>query len=74
MAYKKSKSDATAKRMARIIVAHLETLSPAQAKASRQEIHRLAIKSSGRATRGKVSRSVETGDLRPLSRASAESS
>jgi hypothetical protein len=67
----KAALDKAVARTAEIIGAHLSTLTPAKAKAMRGDIHKLAVKSSRSARRGKVSRSRETADPRPLSRSSA---
>jgi hypothetical protein len=58
-------------KAAEIIGAHLNTLSPAEAKSMRQDLHKLAVKSSRFAGRGKVSRARRTADPHPLSRSSA---
>ena len=55
MPTKKAKLDAAARRAAEIIAGHLETLAPADAKAMRKDLHKLAVKSSRRASRGKAS-------------------
>lgn len=73
MTHKKKAIDRAAERAAEIISAHLETLPAAEAKAIRQEVHALAVRSSRSATRGKASRSRKSGDTRPLSRIYAKS-
>jgi hypothetical protein len=55
MKRKKSKLDKAVARSAEIIEAHLETLSPAEAKSMLREIHHLAVNSSRSANRGKAS-------------------
>ena len=72
MAIKKAKLDAAVRRTAEIIEEHLGTLPPAEAKAMLKDIHKLALKSSRSANRGKASRSRRSGGPRPLSRASAK--
>jgi hypothetical protein len=67
----KAALDKAVARAADIIGGHLRALTPAASKAMRRDIHKLAVKSSRSARRGKVSRSRETADPRPLSRSSA---
>ena len=73
MAIKKAKLDAAVKRAAAIIQDHLGTLPVAEAKAMRKDLHKLAVKSSQPARRGKASRSRRSVGPRPLSHASAKS-
>lgn len=53
---KNTKLESASRRAAAIIEEHLETLSPAAAKAMRKDIHALAVKSSRPAGRGRTSR------------------
>jgi hypothetical protein len=57
MAIKKTKLEVAARRTAEIIEEHLGTLPPTEAKAMLMDIHKLAVKSSRSAGRGKTSRS-----------------
>jgi len=63
MAIKKSKLDIAVRRTAEIIEEHLGTLPPAEAKTMLRDIHKLAVKSSRSAGRGKASRFGEAGVL-----------
>jgi hypothetical protein len=74
MARKNNKVGEAAEKMADILIAHMEeTMTPAQAKAMRTDIHKLAVKSTRQSSlRGKLSQSARNGDARPLSRASAK--
>jgi hypothetical protein len=54
MAKKKNKLDRAVRRTAEILLAHLDTLPRAQAKAMRQELHRVAVKYSRSARRRKA--------------------
>jgi len=72
MSIKKTKLDAAVRRTAEIIEEHLATLPPTAAKAMLKDLHKLAVKSSRSANRGKASRSRRSADPRPLSRASAK--
>jgi hypothetical protein len=72
MRIKKTKLDAAARRMAGVIEEHLGTLPPTDAKAMLKDLHKLAVKSSRSANRGKASRSRRNAGPRPLSRASAK--
>jgi hypothetical protein len=74
MTRKKSKLDIAAEKITEILVSHMETMSPAQARAMRKDIHGLAVKSSRSANRGKAARSRKSVDSRPLSRSAAKSS
>jgi len=71
MPTKKAKLDVAARRAAEIIAGHLETLTPADAKAMRSDLHKLAVKSSRRASHGKASQVRRNAGSRPLSRASS---
>jgi hypothetical protein len=72
MAIKKTKLDAAVRRTAEIIEEHLGTIPPTEAKAMLKDIHKLAVKSSRSANRGKASRPRRNARPRPLSRASAK--
>jgi hypothetical protein len=73
MPQKKAKLGKAAERIAEILGQHLKSLSMAEAKAMRKEIHNLAVKSSRSASRGKASQSRKSAGPRPLSRTSAKS-
>jgi hypothetical protein len=73
MAKEKNLIDKAVERTAEILLAHFETLPPAEVKAMRKEIHALAVKSSRSARRGKTSRSPRSAGLRRVSRDSAKS-
>jgi len=72
MPTKKAKLDAATRTAAEIIAGHLETLTPANAKAMRNDLHKLAVKSSRRASHGKASQARRNAGSRLLSRASAK--
>jgi hypothetical protein len=72
MATQKGKLEKAVKRTAKLIEEHLGTLPPSQAKAMLADIHKLAMKPSRSANRGKASRSRRNAVPRPLSRASAK--
>jgi hypothetical protein len=73
MAKKKTMLDKAVERTAEILLAHFNTLPPAEARAMREEIHALAVKPSRSAGRGKTSRSPRNAGLRRVSRGSAKS-
>jgi len=58
MAKKKTALDKAVERTAEILEAHFSTLSLAEAKAMRKDIHTLAMKASRTAKRGPSSKSV----------------
>jgi hypothetical protein len=69
---KKNNLDRAVKRTADILLAHLSTLPRAEAKTMRKEVHRVAVKASRSASRGKASKSPQTTGPRLLSRPSAK--
>jgi hypothetical protein len=74
MTTRKTKLKNASRRATAIMEEHLQTLSHADAEAMRRDIHKLALKSSRPASRGKVSRVRRSAGSRPLSRASAKPS
>jgi len=76
MARKKSNVNIAAEKIADMLIEHMEeTMTPAEAKAMRTDLHKLAVKSNRRSSlHGKPSRSLKSADARPLSHASVEMS
>jgi len=62
MKTKKSRLDRAVKKTAKMLEAHMSSLTAPQAKAMRRDIHALAVKSSRRANRGKSSPSRRTAN------------
>jgi hypothetical protein len=70
---KSKKLHKAVKRAASIIREHLATLPAAEATAMRADIHKLAVKTSRSAGRGKAARPPKSAGVRLLSRTSAKS-
>jgi hypothetical protein len=72
MATKTTKEEQAVTKLAEIIQAQLDTLSPAVAKAKRKELRQLASKVSRSSSRDKSSPRSRSEDLRLLSRSRAK--
>lgn len=76
MAKSKDRVTIAAEKIADVLIGHMEeTMTPAQAKTLRKDLHKLSAKSSRQSSRpGKLSQSAQNVDSRPLSHVSAEMS